>query len=149
LLPVWVLWMSACAPSSDGIDSAAAGLLVYPSHARDGVELANYDSNPITGIHYAGGGVMTGTTTVYLVFYGSFTSARMQLMKDFVSGIGGSPLANVLTTFFDGNGDAPSGYITGISYGPLAKSQGNSLDPTKIGSIIQSLGPVDENGIYV
>ncbi|HEU4734308.1 MAG TPA: FG-GAP-like repeat-containing protein [Kofleriaceae bacterium] len=120
-------------------------LLAYPT---DPPHPADY-TNSITGVDYHGGPVMSGTPALHILYYGAPSTSRKAIIDDFVGSLGGSPLANVLTTYADASGAMPSGQFTIVTPPPTSRFAGNTLGDAELKSIIQNAGPVDETGLYV
>jgi hypothetical protein len=105
-------------------------------------------------LKYHGGRVMPGTTNVYFILYGSWTGdTTPDILADFIVHIGGSPYMNINTTYPDGGGGRPSGFL--VYGGSVADqySHGASLSETDveevvIGQISNGQFPLDPNGIY-
>src|SRR5262245_61833555 len=98
-LVCFALGVAACA--AEPVESqVTSDLLAYPGNAS---HLPDY-ANRITGVDYKGGMVMTGTPTLHVLYYGTPSAGRRAILDDFLGSLGGSPIANVLTTFFDASG---------------------------------------------
>src|SRR5438477_11849289 len=50
---------------------------------------------------YYGGPIMSGTNSIYIVYYGNWTSGDKKVINSWASTIGASPLYNANTTFYD------------------------------------------------
>lgn len=108
-------------------------------------------------ILYHGGPVMSGSTNVYIVYYGSFTPLQHNILDTFVQNLGGSAAFNVNTEYYDGRHQ----YVQNVlNYDPAKNAYD---DPYSVGKTLQddfdttilhndiAAGhlPVDVNGIYV
>lgn len=105
------------------------------------------------GIYYHGGPIMLGTTSVYYIYYGTWSASQAAIFEDFASSLGGSPYFNMETTYWDSNNNyvANSVRFGGATYD--AYSQGTSLSDSAIFSIVQTAIqngslPKDANGVY-
>ena len=108
-------------------------------------------TSPITN---HGGPVMTGTIHVYLIWYGNWnqtngtdTPAGQQLVRDFVSNIGGSPHFNINTSY--------PGITGAVTYSGQTTDTGTKtrLTDSNIQSIVSSAItsgrlPKDSSGVY-
>lgn len=139
-----ILLAGGCAAESVESQSTS-DLLAYPSLSS---HPADYASS-ITGVDYKGGSVMTGTPTLHILYYGTPSAARKTILDDFLGSLGGSPLANVLTTYVDAGGAAPTGLFTIMTPPPTGRFVGDQLDDAEFKSIIQNAGTVDPDGLYI
>jgi hypothetical protein len=108
-------------------------------------------------ILYHGGPVMYAATTLYVVYYGSFTSNQHTILDTFLGNVGGTPAYNVNTEYYD----AQNQFVqNALSYSPAtdsyddAYSQGKSLNGSFVTTILHNAVagghlPVDVNGIYI
>src|SRR5262249_27926319 len=90
------------------------------------------------GIYYHNGPIMTGTTAVYYVYYGTWSSSQKAILQDFGATIGGSPYFNTNTTYWGANNTVVAnsvrlGATTSDNY-----SQGASLSDGAIFTIVQN-----------
>ena len=110
---------------------------------------------------YHDGPVMHGQVNAYLIWYGTWSlnkpgndSYTQQIVRDFITGIGGSSYFTINNGYSDSNGLAPSGALIysgetsnsfwyGSDLNPLAM-QGVVTDAVTTGSL-----PADPNGIYL
>ncbi len=113
-------------------------------------------------ITFHGGPVITSATSVYLIYYGTFTAQSQAILNDFMSGLSGSPQYQVQTKYYDASNvpvpgvysftppstpGGPSAFVYYDNY-----SLGQSLNSNNIATIVQgalrSL-PVNENAVYM
>jgi hypothetical protein len=106
------------------------------------------------GILYHGGPVMLGTTHVYLIFYGNWTSSSATtILPDWAANVGGSPYFNTNTTYSDGSNHSISNSATfgGAIFDNY--SRGSALDDNGVGAVVSTaIGngslPLDAHGVY-
>ena len=61
--------------------------------------------NPASfSIDYSGGPIMNVGTSVYIVYYGTWPAISVQIINSFVANLGGTPLHNIQTTYYDAAG---------------------------------------------
>src|SRR5262249_27220241 len=101
------------------------------------------------GVDYHGGMVMTGTTTLHVLYYGTPSATRKAIVDDFLGSLGGSPLANVLTTYGDAGGANPPGQFTITTPPPTSRFVGNTLCDADFTATIQKAGTVDQSRLYI
>ena len=106
------------------------------------------------GISYHGGPVMLGTTHVYLIFYGNWSSnTATAILPDWAANLGGSPYFNTNTTYTDGSNHRIGNSVT---FGGAAfdnYSHGSSLDDNGVAAVVSTaIGnaslPLDAHGVY-
>jgi hypothetical protein len=106
------------------------------------------------GIQYHGGPIMTGTKTIYYIFYGNWSgNSATTLLPSLASGFSGSSYYNINTTYTNNSGgkvdnSATYGGSTTDSY-----SQGTSLSDAKVQSVVSSAItsgrlPKNTNAVY-
>jgi hypothetical protein len=94
------------------------------------------------GIDYHGGPVMTGTKTVYYIWYGKSgwganSSAEVPILENLAQNIGGSPYFNINTTYTNGSGGKVDNSITfGGSVADNSSYLGTSLSDAQIQQIV-------------
>jgi hypothetical protein len=106
------------------------------------------------GIFYHGGPVMLGTTHVYLIFYGNWSSnAATSILPDWAANLGGSPYFNTNTTYTDGSNQRISNSVTlgGATFDNY--SLGSFLDDNQVAAVVSTaIGngslPLDAHGVY-
>ncbi len=106
------------------------------------------------GISYHGGPVIQGTTHVYYIWYGNWSTdaGANSILTNLAGHIGGSPYFNINTTY----GDTTGNVANSVSYGGSASdpgSLGTSLSDNDIGTLVaNAIGsgqlPLDANGVY-
>jgi hypothetical protein len=151
-----VLLLPACVgvvTDADRSDDDGSTDLAYPSNRGD----IDYTFST-TGLYYGLGPVLTGNPTkLYMIFYGShWTTNQIDILLDFGHAIGGSPMANVLTTFTDDglDGNRGSSAFDLVDYTIIPTyTHGTVLSDADIAFIVndaiaQNL-PDDSNGIYL
>lgn len=109
-----------------------------------------------TRILYHNGPVMTGTSDIYLIWYGDWGGVyAVSPLTDLVGNIGSSPYFKINTSYTNAEGSSPSG---GLIYGGTifeeTYSHGNELGPLAIQEIVTDAItaeqlPLDPAGIYV
>ncbi len=98
----------------------------YPDSGDDGSSIPigpNQDAGPFDNqIPYHGGPVLTGTTHVYLIWYGDWAgNTGKTIIPDLINSIGGSPYYNINTTYFM----IPSALDAGVDAGMDAGMDGS------------------------
>ena len=123
-----------------------------PPVEAQGVEAAPVSAN--NGIGYRGGPIMPGVVSVYYIWYGNWAgNSAPQILTDLVSGLNGSPLYRINTTYNDTTGQSVSGQLRfGGSTSP-GYSHGQNLNNSGVWNVVNdalnsSALPVDTNGVY-
>jgi hypothetical protein len=125
---------------------------------RSGVKLRTTGD----AIHYHGGPVMQGATDVYVIAYGDWSSAEndvnaqtLEILLDFLVGLGSSQYAKINTEYPDSLGNRPSGalFYGGTVYEPTY-SRGMDLKEEDVQGIITDQVdngqlPVQAHGVYL
>jgi len=108
-----------------------------------------------TGISYHNGPVMTGTPTIYLIWYGNWSSDTnaQSVINAWASGIGGSPYYNINSTYYNGSGVHVSNSATVGASTTDNYSLGTALSDANIQTIVSSAIssgrlPLNSNGVY-
>jgi len=147
-LLAFVLCLACCAFAQEA-DSAPHGITkIY----RAGV------LPPVSGtIYYGGGPVMSGSTNVYVVYYGNWTTFAKGIVDTWLQHIGGSHYYKVNTTYDDTTGAHIQNVV---NYNPAtnsyhdAYSLGKSLTDAKLQTIVSNaiagghLPSDHTNGVY-
>ena len=148
LLAVLVFGTSLLAQST----AAANGRL--PHELEQKIKQAGSKS---TQILYHGGPVMSAPTSLYIVYYGSFTANQHNILDTFLASLGGTPAFNVNTEYYD----SANQYVQNVlDYGAAtnsyddAYSLGTSLSGSFVTTILHNAVaaghlPSDVNGIYM
>lgn len=100
-----------------------------------------------------GGPVMTGTKTIYYIWYGTWDTASKNVLNNLGQKIGGSPYFNINSTYTDSAGNH---VVNAVGFGASSTdsgSLGTRLTDANIETIVKnqiSAGklPLDANGIY-
>src|SRR5262249_8819522 len=105
------------------------------------------------GIYYHGGSIMTGTTALYYIYYGSWSASQKTILEDFGASVGGSPYFNINTTYWGPNSVVVSNSLRLGATADDNYSQGSSLTPFAILPVVQAAIdngslPNDPNGVY-
>jgi hypothetical protein len=112
------------------------------------------------GINYHGGPIMPNTVNVYLIFYGKWingahqsdSKASKRLIKQFVTGISGSPFEMINSTYGDNSHDV-TGLVNlagslGMAY-PFGAALGSTGARSAVNKAITSGKlPADSNAVY-
>ena len=107
------------------------------------------------GIFYHGGPVMLGTTNLYYIWYGDWSSnSAVPILNNLALSLGGSPYFNINTTYYDGNNNKVSNAVAAPASTVDNYSHGTALSDTAVLNIVAdsiSSGalPKDPNGIYM
>jgi len=104
---------------------------------------------PIT---YHGGPVLENPT-IYLIWYGNWSTADRAIIENLASHIGGSPYANILTTYSDFTGQPIPNTVTFGGSTDDNYSAGHSLADASIRIVVETAIanhglPYDASGIY-
>jgi len=88
-------------------------------------------------VTYHGGPIMTGTTTVYFIWYGNWSgNTGTTILPDWASHIGGSPYFNINTTYTNSAGTHVSNAVTYGGSTTVAYPYGTSLSDAAIQSVV-------------
>ena len=104
-------------------------------------------------MQYHGGRLMTGKVSVYLVWYGGWSSSSRAILEDFTKSIGASPYYAINGTYHDGQGKHPGSDV--VLAGSLKDeySRGKVVAQADIVAILKSAIatkhlPLDAHGVY-
>ncbi|HTJ41621.1 MAG TPA: FG-GAP-like repeat-containing protein [Kofleriaceae bacterium] len=146
--------LGACTAGDLETGTLDGDVLSYPS-AQGTVD---YTTSPTGTYLKQAGDPITQPVTIYLVFYGAKwqgATNAIQLFHDFADNLSGSPLASVMASYDDDNGNNVPDTFTryGTDYIDSTYSVGKTLSVTEIGDVIDSAIsagklPKDQNGIY-
>ena len=105
------------------------------------------------GIFYHGGPIMTGTTNVYYIWYGNWSSGSQSILLNLASYIGGSPYYNINTTYTNGSGAHIANSVNYVTSSADNYSQGTSFGDSGVQAIVSSAIssgklPADSRGVY-
>jgi hypothetical protein len=143
-------------PTGKGIGRPAK-----PGELADGRQIQNYarpGGGGGNGINYGGGPVMTGTPTVYVIWYGNWSgNSALNLIPALLGSIGPSSYYNINTTYYSLSGGTKSFLSNSIHYGGSsndAYSRGSALSDADIATIVQAkiaanAFPKDTNAVYM
>lgn len=145
-----------CAQSFAQTDSKAQGRLPYDLEKQH----QKFSSTKGTAMIYHGGPVMVGPTSLYVVYYGSFTAAQHNILDTFLANLGGSPAFNVNTEYYDTVGGTNTYIQNALSYAPSTNSYNDnySMGKNLSGSFVTTLLhnavsgghlPSNPNGMYI
>jgi hypothetical protein len=107
-----------------------------------------------TGMVYHGGPIMTGTVTVYYIWYGNWSgNSAVSILTDLANNIGGSPYYNINTTYYNGSGTHVSNNIVYGGATTDSYSHGTSLSDSAIQAVVSgAIGsgalPLSSNALY-
>jgi hypothetical protein len=118
-------------------------------------EEAGRPARPIrgNGISYHGGPLILGTTHVYYIWYGNWSSTAQTILTDLAHNIGNSPYFNINTTYYNGNNVHVSNSVNYAGSTSDSYSHGTSLSDSGVQAVVStaiSTGalPKDTNGVY-
>lgn len=139
------------------VSALATILLLFPISAM--AQRGNPNVRTDTKILYHGGPILTGSTDVYLIWYGNWTVAdpdgrTRSILTEYVSFLGSSPYFQINTGYTDSMGVAPSGALLYAGSVNDQYSHGPSLTPADIGDVVNQMVigrylPLDTTGIYL
>ena len=122
----------------------------------------NTKTTTTSKILYHNGPVMTGTTNVYVIWYGNWSGSQpgssqetQEIVSPFLSGLGSSPYFRINTGYPNAIGNAPNGHLVYAGSVGDAYSRGDELNPLAIQGIISdkimlnSELPLDTGGTYI
>jgi hypothetical protein len=133
------------------------GLLTREGHASsEALAAVLPNARPVkgNGINYHGGPVMTGTVSLYYIWYGSWSgNTATTILPDFASHLGGSPYEHINTTYYNGAGTHVSGNISYKGAYTTSAYLGTSLSDAQILKVVSDALagnhlPYDANAVY-
>ena len=139
-------------PTGKGWGERAAPTPGFVTHGNG--KAGKPGSATANGINYHGGPVMLGTTNVYYIWYGNWSSnTATSILTSLASSIGGSPYFNINTTYYNGSNQLVSNAVTYSGSTTDSYSLGTALTDANIQTIVGSaIGsgklPKDTNGVY-
>ncbi len=131
-----------------------------PTHARLPYALEQQRQSSMSWkpvIVYHGGPILAGPTTLYVVYYGSFTAKQHSILDTFLQNVGGSYAFSVPAQYYDVQGK----YVpNALAYNPKADSysdayslgtmlSGNFVIEILHAAVAAGNLPSDPNGIYI
>jgi len=141
------------AASGGGFVPDGKGHKVYRPNAPKALVLPDATSSS-NGILYHGGAVMLGTTHVYFIWYGNWSSnSATTILPDWARNLGGSPYFSINSTYYDSSNNHVANSVT---YGGAVfdnYSRGTSLDDNGVFDVVSAAIangslPADANGVY-
>lgn len=110
-------------------------------------------------IQYNGGPVMTGTTNIYLIWYGNWSNnTTTTIIPDLISGLNGSSYYGINSSYYDVSDAGVYSHITnsivlaGTTYDSYSQGTTMAAGIGAANAVIHALNngfPIDNNGIYV
>ena len=157
------LWAAAfCLLGSACAQSAGQGATIPKRMAAIADPAAEADKTPTISraprnnlsIRYHGGPVLLGTPNVYYIWYGDWSSdTAPSILSDLMNSLGGSSYLRITSSYFDSNGQRPSGNVALAGATTDDYSQGRSLSDADVkeivsGAISGGRLPKDPNAVY-
>jgi hypothetical protein len=107
--------------------------------------------------YHTNGKVITGTTNIYIVWYGTWSAGDQGIITNYISNIGGSPHYNINTTYYQSIGGVKTYVSNSLALAGQTTNnyvQGKTLSDASIQTIVSSAIsggslPKDTNGIYL
>jgi len=146
LLPLWLL----CFASAQEVKTPPVNVMPVYQPGAQGPQIAG-------PIFYGGGPIMSGATNVYVVFYGDWPAASINIINGYLQHLGGTLFYNVTSTYSDTTGAHVQNIV---NYNPVTNSihdnysSGKTLVDADVQTIVANaiaggLLPNDEaNGVY-
>lgn len=127
-----------------------------PSNVYRTTKVASQAPPTSAQIYYAGGPVMSGSTNVYVVYYGNWSSNQESIINAWLQHIGGTTLYNINIAYHQSSG---AGVQNVVNYNPATGSYhdnyslGKSLTDASIQTIVSNAISgkhlaADTNGVY-
>ncbi len=131
-----------------------AGADMVPSGKGFGVHSAEAHATPVlsqkaSGISFHGGPVLTGTPTLYYIFYGTWSSTAKTILTDFASTLGGSPYEKVNSSYTGVTGNLTYGGSSTDNYSHGTSFSDSSLKAIVSSAITSGALPKNSNAIYL
>jgi hypothetical protein len=107
------------------------------------------------GITYHKGPIMTGTPSLYVIWYGNWSgNTATTILPDFLSHLGGSPWYNINSTYYNGSSVHLTNALSNSTSTTDNYSLGTALSDANIQTIVASAIssgrlPSNTNGIYL
>jgi hypothetical protein len=118
-------------------------------HGNGNAGIRQARTNPIL---YHGGPIMTGTTNVYYIWYGTWTNSDQLILTNLASNLTGSPWFNINTTYSNSAGATVTNSVHYAGSTTDNYSQGKNLTDAAVQAIVSTAIsgglPKDTNGVY-
>jgi Phosphate-induced protein 1 conserved region len=109
-----------------------------------------------SGINYHNGPVLLGTTNVYYIWYGNWSTSAQSILTSLASSIGGSPYFNINTTYYSTNTGSKKFVTNAVHYAGATGdnySHGTALSDSGVKAVVSSAIangqlPKDTNAVY-
>lgn len=109
-----------------------------------------------SGINYHNGPVILGTTNVYYIWYGNWSTNAQNILTNLASSIGGSPYFNINTTYYSTNTGSKKFVTNAVHFGGATTdnySHGTALSDSGVRAVVSSAItsgqlPKDANAVY-
>jgi len=149
------VWLGLWSASAQGLNGQGG------EHANDKAVHETLDHHKASGfggstqaMRYHGGPVIPGTTNVYYIWYGTWSSnTATTILTDLATNMGGSPYFNINTTYFNSLNAHVSNSVQYAGSTTDSYSHGTSLSDADIQAVVSSAIagnrlPKDTNGVY-
>ncbi len=143
-------WAADKQPTGKGWGTTPPAGTGYTVHVTAGLRKTS-GSN---GINYHGGPLILGTTNVYYIWYGNWSSnTATSILPALATGLSGSPYFNINTTYYNGGGVAVTNSVAYKSSTTNNYSFGTALPDADVASVVSTAItsgalPTDTNGVY-
>jgi hypothetical protein len=146
---------SVTAPAVDSAEQSDRAIGIERMDIR-GRAKTTTGATRVTPITYHNGPIITGTTNVYYIWYGAWSTnpTGAQILTDFASSLGGSPYFAINTSYTNSAKVAVSNSVTLAGSTSDAYSQGTTLSDAAVKTVVSTAItggklPKDANGVYV